>query len=265
MYIHTAHATYTQAVAPPHVLPPTSLQTSKKLWRGKGQADQLQTAAHLSLEFTPGKPRPASALCADLGKADIDNRARRKKATLEIKSIFPSQQSDPSNPGRCIRQPPSELHLSGQGPTLARCRHCTHFGFLTGRPTGRSLKLRQSSTSTRLHRGQRHASQLQANRTQLHPHHRGQFELPVVACPRTIFPIRPQVQPVVVAATSYFNFPQPQPSVPSQLFLNPTMSQQPATPVKVPSAVANNTPATLDPDLRSQINTVLLRDGHVTK
>ncbi|KHO00723.1 uncharacterized protein MAM_01501 [Metarhizium album ARSEF 1941] len=43
------------------------------------------------------------------------------------------------------------------------------------------------------------------------------------------------------------------------------MSQQPSTPVKVPSAAANNTPATLDPDLRSQINTVLLRDGHVTK
>ncbi|TWU72621.1 hypothetical protein ED733_004142 [Metarhizium rileyi] len=43
------------------------------------------------------------------------------------------------------------------------------------------------------------------------------------------------------------------------------MSQQPSTPVKVSSAAANNTPATLDPDLRSQINTVLLRDGHVTK
>ncbi|OAQ68061.1 hypothetical protein VFPPC_13609 [Pochonia chlamydosporia 170] len=43
------------------------------------------------------------------------------------------------------------------------------------------------------------------------------------------------------------------------------MSQQPSTPVKVPSSAANNTPATLDPDLRSQINTVLLRDGHVTK
>ncbi|OAA44749.1 hypothetical protein NOR_03503 [Metarhizium rileyi] len=42
------------------------------------------------------------------------------------------------------------------------------------------------------------------------------------------------------------------------------MSQQPSTPVKVSSAAANNTPATLDPDLRSQINTVLLRDGHVT-
>ncbi|GAB0133579.1 hypothetical protein EsDP_00001985 [Epichloe bromicola] len=43
------------------------------------------------------------------------------------------------------------------------------------------------------------------------------------------------------------------------------MSQQPSTPVKVPSSAANNTPATLDPDLRSQINTLLLRDGHVSK
>ncbi|KAG6001328.1 hypothetical protein E4U21_004496 [Claviceps maximensis] len=43
------------------------------------------------------------------------------------------------------------------------------------------------------------------------------------------------------------------------------MSQPPLTPVKVPSAAANNTPATLDPDLRSQINSLLLRDGHVAK
>ncbi|KND92183.1 hypothetical protein TOPH_03159 [Tolypocladium ophioglossoides CBS 100239] len=43
------------------------------------------------------------------------------------------------------------------------------------------------------------------------------------------------------------------------------MAQQPSTPVKVPSSAANYTPATLDPDLRSQINTVLLRDGHVAK
>ncbi|KYK61426.1 hypothetical protein DCS_02568 [Drechmeria coniospora] len=43
------------------------------------------------------------------------------------------------------------------------------------------------------------------------------------------------------------------------------MAQQPSTPVKVPSSAANHTPATLDPDLRSQINTVLLRDGHVAK
>ncbi|KJZ77064.1 hypothetical protein HIM_03385 [Hirsutella minnesotensis 3608] len=43
------------------------------------------------------------------------------------------------------------------------------------------------------------------------------------------------------------------------------MAQKPSTPVKVPSSAANHTPATLDPDLRSQINTVLLRDGHITK
>ncbi|EJT81037.1 hypothetical protein GGTG_01025 [Gaeumannomyces tritici R3-111a-1] len=34
---------------------------------------------------------------------------------------------------------------------------------------------------------------------------------------------------------------------------------------KVPSAAATYTPATLDPDLRSQINTLLLKDDHVTK
>ncbi|KAK7415877.1 hypothetical protein QQX98_005566 [Neonectria punicea] len=43
------------------------------------------------------------------------------------------------------------------------------------------------------------------------------------------------------------------------------MSNPPTTPLKVPSSAANYTPATLDPDLRSQINTVLLRDGHVAK
>jgi hypothetical protein len=40
---------------------------------------------------------------------------------------------------------------------------------------------------------------------------------------------------------------------------------RPSTPVKVPSSAANNTAATLDPDLRSQINSVLLREGHVSK
>lgn len=39
----------------------------------------------------------------------------------------------------------------------------------------------------------------------------------------------------------------------------------PSTPVKVPSAAASYTPATLDPDLRSQINMVLIRDGHVSR
>ncbi|EGR45967.1 uncharacterized protein TRIREDRAFT_110377 [Trichoderma reesei QM6a] len=43
------------------------------------------------------------------------------------------------------------------------------------------------------------------------------------------------------------------------------MSQRPSTPVKVPPSAANYTPATLDPDLRSQINAILLKDGHVAK
>jgi hypothetical protein len=43
------------------------------------------------------------------------------------------------------------------------------------------------------------------------------------------------------------------------------MSQRSSTPVKVPSAAANHTPATQDPDLRSQINTLLLNDGHISK
>jgi len=43
------------------------------------------------------------------------------------------------------------------------------------------------------------------------------------------------------------------------------MSQAPTTPVKVPSSAASYSAATLDPDLRSQINTLLLRDGHVTR
>ncbi|KAJ4309885.1 hypothetical protein N0V84_011262 [Fusarium piperis] len=40
-------------------------------------------------------------------------------------------------------------------------------------------------------------------------------------------------------------------------------NKAPSTPVKVPSSAANYTAATLDPDLRSQINSVLLHDGHV--
>ncbi|KXH64833.1 hypothetical protein CNYM01_14225 [Colletotrichum nymphaeae SA-01] len=43
------------------------------------------------------------------------------------------------------------------------------------------------------------------------------------------------------------------------------MSQTPSTPVKVPPSAANHSAATLDPELRSQINTLLLKDGHVTK
>lgn len=46
---------------------------------------------------------------------------------------------------------------------------------------------------------------------------------------------------------------------------HPTMSQTPSTPVKVPSTAANYTPATLDADLRSNINAMLIRDGHVQK
>ncbi|RSM17937.1 hypothetical protein CDV31_003186 [Fusarium ambrosium] len=42
-------------------------------------------------------------------------------------------------------------------------------------------------------------------------------------------------------------------------------NKAPSTPVKVPSSAANYTAATLDPDLRSQINSVLLHDGHVPK
>jgi hypothetical protein len=37
----------------------------------------------------------------------------------------------------------------------------------------------------------------------------------------------------------------------------------PTTPVRVPKAVTTYTPTMQDPDLRSQINAVLLRDGHV--
>ncbi|KAK4123514.1 hypothetical protein N657DRAFT_645069 [Parathielavia appendiculata] len=42
-------------------------------------------------------------------------------------------------------------------------------------------------------------------------------------------------------------------------------SQNPSTPVKLPSSAANYTSATLDPDLRSQINSILLKEGYVTK
>ncbi|KAK7746128.1 hypothetical protein SLS62_009507 [Diatrype stigma] len=43
------------------------------------------------------------------------------------------------------------------------------------------------------------------------------------------------------------------------------MSHPPSAPVKVPASAATYTPATLDPELRSQINTVLLREGYITK
>ncbi|KAI0802584.1 hypothetical protein GGR55DRAFT_683071 [Xylaria sp. FL0064] len=43
------------------------------------------------------------------------------------------------------------------------------------------------------------------------------------------------------------------------------MSHPPSTPVKVPASATSYTPATQDADLRSQINTLLLRDGHAAK
>ncbi|KAI2639876.1 hypothetical protein GGS26DRAFT_542164 [Hypomontagnella submonticulosa] len=43
------------------------------------------------------------------------------------------------------------------------------------------------------------------------------------------------------------------------------MSHSSSTPAKVPASAANYTPATLDPDLRSQINALLIREGHVAK
>ncbi|KAI0486887.1 hypothetical protein F4859DRAFT_317595 [Xylaria cf. heliscus] len=43
------------------------------------------------------------------------------------------------------------------------------------------------------------------------------------------------------------------------------MSHPPATPAKVPASAATYTPATQDADLRSQINSLLLREGHATK
>ncbi|KAK0753461.1 hypothetical protein B0T18DRAFT_316489 [Schizothecium vesticola] len=42
-------------------------------------------------------------------------------------------------------------------------------------------------------------------------------------------------------------------------------SQNPATPIKVPASAANYTMATLDPELRTQINQALIDDGLVTK
>ncbi|KAI0535241.1 hypothetical protein GGR58DRAFT_480088 [Xylaria digitata] len=43
------------------------------------------------------------------------------------------------------------------------------------------------------------------------------------------------------------------------------MSHPSSTPVKVPASAATYTPATQDADLRSQVNTLLLREGHATK
>ncbi|RFU28844.1 hypothetical protein B7463_g7482, partial [Scytalidium lignicola] len=43
------------------------------------------------------------------------------------------------------------------------------------------------------------------------------------------------------------------------------MASDPTTTVRVPKAVSTYSTTTQDPDLRSQINTVLLREGHVAK
>ncbi|CAD6444018.1 2f6267fa-96f7-4c7e-acfd-4fa60b3dab5e [Sclerotinia trifoliorum] len=43
------------------------------------------------------------------------------------------------------------------------------------------------------------------------------------------------------------------------------MASEPTTPVRVSKSAANYTPTTQDADLRSQINSLLLKDGHVAK
>ncbi|KAI0835543.1 hypothetical protein F5Y06DRAFT_121452 [Hypoxylon sp. FL0890] len=43
------------------------------------------------------------------------------------------------------------------------------------------------------------------------------------------------------------------------------MSHQSQTPVKVPASATAYTPATQDPDLRSQINALLIKEGYVNK
>jgi len=43
------------------------------------------------------------------------------------------------------------------------------------------------------------------------------------------------------------------------------MAAEPTTPICVPKAASTYTPSTQDPDLRHQINTILLKDGHITK
>ena len=42
-------------------------------------------------------------------------------------------------------------------------------------------------------------------------------------------------------------------------------SKNSSAPVKVSGSAANYTPATLDPELRSAINSVLIEEGHVGK
>ncbi|KAK4639153.1 hypothetical protein QC761_705600 [Podospora bellae-mahoneyi] len=42
-------------------------------------------------------------------------------------------------------------------------------------------------------------------------------------------------------------------------------NNNPSTPVKIPPSAAGYTPATLDPELRSSINGILIKEGHVAK
>lgn len=61
----------------------------------------------------------------------------------------------------------------------------------------------------------------------------------------------------------------PLPAHPSRLPSSPTMSQNslrpPPTKLKIPRAAATYTPATMDPDLRSQLNMLLINGGHDKK
>jgi hypothetical protein len=69
----------------------------------------------------------------------------------------------------------------------------------------------------------------------------------------------PSTRPSQTASTSRSQF------TPHLIQRAETMASEPTTPVKVPKAASTYTPTTQDPDLRSQINTVLLRDGHISK
>ena len=44
-----------------------------------------------------------------------------------------------------------------------------------------------------------------------------------------------------------------------------TMNSEPTTPVRVPKAAGTYTPSTQDPELRSEINSILIKEGHVSK
>lgn len=71
----------------------------------------------------------------------------------------------------------------------------------------------------------------------------------------------PSIHPIPLPAT---HKPPPPPQ------LSPTMSQNPSirpptTKLRIPSAAASYTPATMDPDLRSQLNMLLINGGHDKK